>query len=179
MSLFCGFVSHHQNKYLSEIIFPKVGWCLIGTFTNPRRGFFPQDLLQGLLSRRLSPFSATRVVSPGPWQRALALGKDCLRWCLSVQPGEMGVSLVQTLILKQKIGFNRTWRGGYLFHQIWCSSSKQIYYETIWQNWRTWLCEATAEILLFTVWRTIADTKRHQETVDTIGQPLNQWSELN
>ena len=30
-----GFISHHQNKYLLEIISPIVGWCLIGTFTNP------------------------------------------------------------------------------------------------------------------------------------------------
>ena len=30
-----GFVSHHQNKYLLEIVSPIAGWCLIGTFTNP------------------------------------------------------------------------------------------------------------------------------------------------
>ena len=30
-----GCVSHHQTKYLLEIIFPIIGWCLIVTFTNP------------------------------------------------------------------------------------------------------------------------------------------------
>ena len=32
---FFGGFEHHQDKYLLEIISPIVGWCLIGTFTNP------------------------------------------------------------------------------------------------------------------------------------------------
>ena len=49
-----GFVSHHQNKYLLEIISPMVAWCSIGTFTTPPgkiihvSGIFP--------NKKTSPF---------------------------------------------------------------------------------------------------------------------------